>query len=246
LYAYHKENNWKLAVNSLRNIIALATPKDYIYRSTLAKYLKGLKKFREAATEFEKVIASKPNYEGSYMELAESYGSLGQNADRIETYRRLIKALPNYAEGYNQLSWFLTLTGKHFDEAIEVAKKGLAACKRSSRYTNSSKYANSVRGSLLDTLGEAYYLKADALPDSKSEEKKKLYKEAEKQFHEATRLFRTNPSIAYNLCKAYEKNEKFSDASRLGHVILGIYGPFEKTKDLEALVKRVDKKLSSE
>ena len=221
---YGRLENTEQAVASMRQALRI-DPDNWRYRLILAEFLRRRERFAEAATEYEKVIQAQPKQVPIYVSLAECYGKLKRYHDRMQTYQKMVDNNPKDPVGYNQIAWFLAQDSKDLDQAIELAQRGIDICKQS------EKYDDTIRGTIIDTLGWAYFRKAEESKDAA--EQKGLLVKAMENFEEAIKLVPANPTVGYHLCAVYEKVEKYREAYVLGKRIIERFATFDEQEHAE-------------
>ena len=84
-----------------------------------------------AIREYQTEIDTQPNAYKAAFNLAKVYEQLGRAGEQEAAYRAAIAINPRFAEGYFYLAKLYLDQGRNLDEAIEIAKRGIAIGSRS-------------------------------------------------------------------------------------------------------------------
>jgi tetratricopeptide (TPR) repeat protein len=84
-----------------------------------------------AAREYQVEIDQQASAYKAAFNLGRLYEQLGNAAAQEASYRKAIELNPNFADGYFYLAKLYLDQGRNFDEAIDIAKRGIAIGSRS-------------------------------------------------------------------------------------------------------------------
>jgi tetratricopeptide (TPR) repeat protein len=91
-------------------------------RNNMAQLLMGKKRFGEAVTHLERLLADGMTFYGTYASLAEAYTALDESEKGTEVLRRFVDLNPGKSVGYVNLGEHL-MRWERYDEAIEAFRR---------------------------------------------------------------------------------------------------------------------------
>ncbi|HEX9972360.1 MAG TPA: tetratricopeptide repeat protein [bacterium] len=181
---YFRTQKLESAEEHFKQAVA-ALPDDPHINFLLGSVLNQRRKTDEAILHLENCLKLDPNYVDAMSTLAMIYDEkkVYQKSDSL--YQAAIKAQPDYPLLMNNYSYSLSVRGIKLNEAIELAKKAVAA--------------DSTNGAFLDTLGWIYFKQGD-------------YQNALEYISRAIRYRDTSAEVMEHLGDVYEKLNDLENA----------------------------------
>ena len=145
--AYQKNDDWELAQNAYKQVIALDVPNlvklsAYLNLGNIYQELHQT----EAIAYFEKVTKIAPNFAQGYFNLGIALKTSGHFTDAIAAYQKAITLDPNYADAQQNLGVVLMKVG-YFPEAIAAFNKAIQLHEQQHNYETAE-----ILRSVLQTL----------------------------------------------------------------------------------------------
>jgi tetratricopeptide (TPR) repeat protein len=205
------KNDIKAAQDRFKKAIEIEPNNPAAYVALAQIYAKE-KRFDEAITEYEGVIAKNPKYLAGYMAVGTIYDLKG-DAKKAETYyRKALEIKKDFGPAANNLAWNLAQRGGNIDEALtfaQIAKEQLPNIP-----------------AVMDTLGYVYYLKGS-------------YLNAIAEYQDSLAKDPGNPVVNYHMGLAQYKNADKAKAKDYFEKALQLDPNFTGADDARRLLKEI-------